>query len=242
MELIYLHHSGFAILTEQCTVIIDFYEDSLSENEGILHNEILNREGKMYVLASHFHADHFNKQIFEWENNKKDITYVLSNDIRKRRKITSSSVNWLKKGETFCDELIKVKAFGSTDVGISFMIEIQGKKIFHAGDLNNWHWMEESSEEEWKRDEKKFLKEIELISNEYPNIDLAMFPIDPRLGKEYMRGGIQFTQAIKTSVFIPMHFWGNFNSANEFQQYAKDKGIQSPLITHRGQIFKKLLL
>lgn len=130
MELIYLHHSGFAILTEQCTVIIDFYEDSLSENEGILHNEILKREGKMYVLASHFHADHFNKQIFEWENNKKDITYVLSNDIRKRRKITSSSVNWLKKGETFCDELIKVKAFGSTDVGISFMIEIQGKKYF----------------------------------------------------------------------------------------------------------------
>lgn len=241
MKLIYLHHSGFAILADQCTIVIDFYEDSLSEKEGILHSEILNRKGKMYVLASHFHADHFNKQIFEWRNQKEDITYILSNDIRKRRKISFSSVNWLKKGETYDDETIKIKAFGSTDVGISFMIEIEGKKIFHAGDLNNWHWMDESSEEEWKSDEKRFLKEIEQISKEYNYTDLTMFPIDPRLGKEYMRGGIQFTQTIKTSIFIPMHFGDDFGLAHIFQEYAKEKGIQSPLITHRGQVFNNLL-
>ena len=59
MEIIYLHHSGFAILANQFTIIIDFFEDSESESCGILHDKLLNKDGPMYVLSSHFHADHF---------------------------------------------------------------------------------------------------------------------------------------------------------------------------------------
>ena len=173
MELIYLHHSGFVILTSDTTIVIDYFEDSLSPKDGILHDEILKREGRMYVLSSHFHADHFNKDIFEWKNTKNDITYILSNDIHKKRKIARDSASWLKKGEEYNDNNIKVKAYGSTDVGIAFLIETEGKTIFHAGDLNNWHWMEESPETEWKRDEKKFLDEIDIISKDYKNIDLV---------------------------------------------------------------------
>lgn len=241
MELIYLHHSGFVILMNNSTIVIDYFEDSFSEKNGILHNDILKRNGKMYVLSSHFHADHFNKEIFEWGKNKNDITYILSNDIRRKRNIPRDSASWLKKGEEYNDNNIKIKAFGSTDVGISFLIETEGKTIFHAGDLNNWHWMDESPEDEWKRDEKKFLDEIKVISNDYKNIDLVLFPIDPRLGSEYMRGGKQFIDLIKPTVFIPMHFWNDYISANRFQQYAISKGIDSPEINCRGQIFHNIL-
>lgn len=241
MELIYLHHSGFVILMNNSTIVIDYFEDSFSEKNGILHNDILKRNGKMYVLSSHFHADHFNKEIFEWGKNKNDITYILSNDIRRKRHIPRDSASWLKKGEEFNDNNINIKAFGSTDVGISFLIETEGKTIFHAGDLNNWHWMDESPEDEWKRDEKKFLDEINVISNDYKNIDLVLFPIDPRLGREYMRGGKQFIDLIKPTVFIPMHFWNDYISANKFQQYAISKGIDSPEINCRGQIFHNIL-
>lgn len=241
MELIYLHHSGFVILTKSATIIIDYFEDSLSEDSGILHDEILKREGRMYVLSSHFHADHFNKKIFDWKNTRDDITYILSDDIRKRRRIARDESSWLKKGGEFNDGNVKVKAYGSTDVGISFLIETDGKTIFHAGDLNNWHWMDESTEEEWKRDEKSFLDEIEAISKDYREIDLALFPIDPRLGNEYMRGGKQFIDLIRPAVFLPMHFWNDFASANKFQQYAISKGIESPTINCRGQVFHNIL-
>lgn len=241
MELIYLHHSGFALLDNNLTVVIDYFEDSISETEGILHEKLLNREGKMYVLASHFHADHFNKQIFDWKKTKDNITYILSYDIFKRRKTDKDIAIWLKKGDTFEDENIKIKAFGSTDVGISFAIEIGGKSIFHAGDLNNWHWMSESSEKEWKKDENRFLGELQSIKNEYKEFCLTLFPIDPRLGNEYMRGGIQFVEAIKTHVFIPMHFWGDFVAANKFQEYARIHGITSPDINVRGQIFSNII-
>ena len=208
MEIIYLHHSGFAILANQFTIIIDFFEDSESESCGILHDKLLNKNGTMYVLSSHFHADHFNRQVLEWKE--------------------------------YSDNNIKITAFGSTDVGISFMIEAEGKTLFHAGDLNNWHWMDESTEEEWKRDEQKFLNELKIIKEKYDKVDIAMFPIDPRLGTEYMRGGKQFIDAIQTSTFIPMHFWNDYASANKFQEYARLRNINSPEINHRGQIFSNL--
>ncbi|WP_299231338.1 MBL fold metallo-hydrolase [uncultured Bacteroides sp.] len=241
MELIYLHHSGFVILTNNAAIVIDYFEDSLSENTGILHDKVLQRDCKIYVLSSHFHSDHFNKQILEWKNTNDNITYILSNDIHRKRRIVKDMAIWLKKGEEYNDNIIKVKAYGSTDVGISFLIETEGKTIFHAGDLNNWHWMDESPEIEWRRDEKRFLKEVETISKDYRNIDLVLFPIDPRLGHEYMRGGKQFIDLIKTSVFIPMHFWNDFTSANRFQQYVISQGIKSPEINHKGQILHNIL-
>lgn len=30
-------------------------------------------------------------------------------------------------------------AAGSTDSGVSWIVETEGKRIFHAGDLNNWY-------------------------------------------------------------------------------------------------------
>ena len=240
MEIIYLHHSGFAILANQFTIIIDFFEDSESESCGIVHDKLLNKNGTMYVLSSHFHADHFNRQVLEWKKQKNNIKYIFSHDIYKRRRIEKDAAIWLKKGEEYADNNIKITAFGSTDVGISFMIEAEGKTLFHAGDLNNWHWMDESPEEEWKRDEQKFLNELKIIKEKYDKVDIVMFPIDPRLGTEYMRGGKQFIEAIQTSTFIPMHFWNDYASANRFQEYARSRNINSPEINHRGQIFSNL--
>ena len=120
------------------------------------------------------------------------------------------------------------------------MIEAEGKTLFHAGDLNNWHWMDESTEEKWKGEEQKFLNELRVINKEYKKIDIVMFPIDPRLGKEYMRGGIQFINAIQISTFTPMHFWNNYDAANKFQEYVRSCNIKSPDIGNRGQIFNDL--
>lgn len=96
----------------------------------------------------------------------------------------------MKKGEVYEDELLKVHAFGSTDVGVSFLIEVDGKKVFHAGDLNNWHWMDESDEPEWKGYEKNYFHELEFIMDYTREMNLVMFPVDFRLGKEYMRGPV----------------------------------------------------
>lgn len=75
MTLDYIYHSGFAIEAEGVTVIIDYYKDSseTEHNRGIVHDYLLQRPGKLYVLATHFHPDHFNREILTWKEAHPDI-------------------------------------------------------------------------------------------------------------------------------------------------------------------------
>ena len=235
MKLIYLYHSGFALLGEGYTIIFDYFEDSASPSSGIVHNELLQRPGRLYVLSSHSHADHFNKEVLTFREKHPDIVYIFSQDILHEEKLLSTDAVWLKKGDCYADDVLRVHAFGSTDVGISFLVEAEGKKIFHAGDLNNWHWMDESSEAEWKGYERDYLFELDCICSYTRNMDVVMFPVDPRLGTEYMRGARQFVEQIKTSIFVPMHFWDRPAEVVAFRPYAELRGCRYALISVPGE-------
>ena len=151
MELTYIYHSGFALSGDGFTVIMDYYRDSEDGQaqsdlnrlmdgtfsnqeagmpEGIVHSELLRRPGKLYVLASHFHPDHFNKEVLTFREKHPDIVYIFSQDILHEEKLLSTDTVWLKKGDCYADDVLRVHAFGSTDVGISFLVEAEGKKYF----------------------------------------------------------------------------------------------------------------
>lgn len=225
MKLTYIYHSGFAIEDKDFTIIIDYYKDtSANPGQGYVHRQLLRRPGRLYVLSSHSHADHFNPEILGWKEQRPDIQYIFSEDIREQQKACFHDAIFLQKGEEWNDDLLKIKAFGSTDVGISFLIDVDMKRIFHAGDLNNWHWEEESTPEEVREYENNFLKELETLAQATEYVDLAMFPIDPRLGKDYTRGARQFIDRIKTKRFVPMHSWEEYDKANAFKTYVETKG------------------
>ena len=96
--------------------------------------------GFVLEISSHFHEDHFTKEIFEWKKQREGITYILSKDIYKhRRAIKEDADVWLAKGGIWSDDTISVWALGSTDSGVSWIVETEGKRFFHAGDLNNWY-------------------------------------------------------------------------------------------------------
>ena len=153
MILDYIYHSGFALEAEGVTVIIDYYKDSseAEHSRGIVHDYLLQKPGKLYVLATHFHPDHFNREILTWKEQRPDIHYIFSKDILKSHRAQAEDAIYIKKGETYEDETLRIDAFGSTDVGSSFLIHLQDWSVFHAGDLNNWHWSEESTEEEIRK-------------------------------------------------------------------------------------------
>ena len=133
------------------------------------------------------------------------------------------------------DEHLTIRAFGSTDVGISFLIETQGKQIFHAGDLNNWHWKDESTPQEVAEAEGNYLKELDIIAKYTQAMDVVMFPVDPRLGTDFMRGAQQFIDRIKTGVFVPMHFWERPAEVMAFAPYAESKGCRYVVLSVPGE-------
>lgn len=221
MKLIYIHHSSFVIEGNKASVLIDYEQDT---PEAYVHRQFLNSPGRLYILASHAHPDHFNPEILEWRADRPDIRYIFSEDIRETGLSSLQGIQFLQQGEEWQDDYLKVKAFGSTDLGISFLLEMDHKRIFHAGDLNNWHWEEESSAEEAAEAEQNYLKALEELARYTDEVDLALFPVDPRLGKDYTRGARQFISRIRTRHFAPMHFWQQYDKANAFRKDVEHAG------------------
>ncbi|MDR3261818.1 MAG: MBL fold metallo-hydrolase [Tannerella sp.] len=223
MKLTYIFHSGFVIEGDHFTLITDYFRDT---DESFVHTHLPSFPGRVYVLASHWHPDHFNAEILKWKQQRPDIQYIFSGDILRKRMAQSSDAVFLVKGETWRDEVVCVRAFGSTDVGVSFLIEAEGKRIFHAGDLNNWHWNEESTPEEVQDCERHFLEEVAVLAQTTDRLDLAMFPVDARLGKDYMRGAEQFVERIRVGLFAPMHFTRAYDKAEAFRSHAEPAGCR----------------
>ncbi|RHJ93116.1 MBL fold metallo-hydrolase [Parabacteroides bouchesdurhonensis] len=236
MRLVYIYHSGFVVEAEGFSVLIDYYRDTAtSSNGGFVHDDLLKRPEPLYVLSSHFHPDHFNPEVLTWKEQKNNIHYIFSKDILKHRRAKAEDAFYIQKGGIYQDDNLTIKAFGSTDVGVSFLMEIQGRTIFHAGDLNNWHWKDESTKEEANEAEKKYLHELDIIAKDTDRMDLVMFPVDPRLGTDFMRGAQQFIDKIQTKVFVPMHFWDRPAEVEVFAPYAESKGVRYVLLSVRGE-------
>ena len=71
-----------------------------------------------------------------------------------------------------------------------------------------------------------------------PNIDLVLFPVDRRMGKDYMKGAKQFIEQIKTTIFVPMHFSEDYEGGNALRNFAENAGCRFVNITHRGESFE----
>ena len=222
MRLVYIYHSGFVVEAEGFSILIDYFKDTNPDPaKGFVRGDLLKRPGKLYVLASHFHPDH--------------IKFFFFKDILKRRWAKAEDAFYMKKGDVYQDEHLTIRAFGSTDVGISFLIEAQGKLIFHAGDLNNWHWKDESTPQEVAEAEGNYLKELDIIAKYTQAMDVVMFPVDPRLGTDFMRGAQQFIDRIRTGIFVPMHFWERPAEVMAFAPYAESKGCRYVVLSVPGE-------
>lgn len=239
MTITYIFHSCYLIEFDEVSLLFDFYEDTpRSDGKNWITDYLLNKDEDLYVFCSHSHSDHFNPEILSWSKKKKNVRYIFSDELLQTKNTLPQDATYLRKGEFYKDNSIKVKAFGSTDAGCSFLVGYNDKLLFHAGDLNNWHWKGKVSVDEALTYENNFLCELELLSERAEHINVAMFPLDPRLGNFFMRGGEQFVSRINTDYFLPMHFDESFNLVNTFEEIASKHNSKYLPITHRGQSYK----
>lgn len=241
MKLTYIYHSGFVLETEKCILVFDYWKDPASVMPGVL------AKGKpLYVFSSHFHEDHFNRDIFSWGGR-----YILSKDILKHRRASVGEASvWLAKGGRWNDDNIDVIAAGSNDSGVSWIVVTEGKRIFHAGDLNNWYarfltddfqgGLVRSTETGRMIDpvaeEKRYLGELKDIGKIADSFDIAMFPVDGRIGNGYTKGARQFIDRFRVGLFVPMHFvTSGFASAWRMKEFTDAKGIPFWSIAREGE-------
>lgn len=233
----YLYNSGFVMETKNYILIFDYYLDMAASSvkgisNGTIGAEDLKKDKRVLVFSSHSHADHFNPVILQWRAIRQDINYILSSDIETSDR--DGRIYFMAPYENLTIDDVYIKAYGSTDIGNSFYIKVDGIPVFHAGDLNWWHWWDEDENYNEKA-EKNFKEEIDKIKEE--EIDIAFFPVDPRLKGSYSLGGEYFIKSIQPKIFIPMHFGENYDSTKQFSKYIERLSMPVKVIEidYRGQ-------
>lgn len=198
VDLYFLHHSGFMLELETMILVFDYYLDPLKRLEDRLEKT----DKPVYFFVSHVHGDHFNRAIRKFE--KRASGYFLHRDCHLAL-VDESLLHEMDVGETVNEGPLSVHMYGSTDAGGSYMVEAEGLTIFHAGDLNWWHWAGEGdSENREARD--WFFRELSCIKEK--EVDIAMLPVDARQQAAREWGVKAYLSHFSAGLLIPMHAFG----------------------------------
>lgn len=230
----YVYHSCYTVEIGDYFLIFDYYKGKLEIPD----------DKKVIFIASHGHEDHYTDEILKLPK-MDSYTYILSSDIGDLE--TEDNIIYIKDNKLGIEQLkslynsdnvhfvgpdeakdirledgrsISIKTFGSTDLGISILLYVEGISIFHSGDLNFWAWPD--NDEATMQDEyDQMMEEIEKIKKN--DIDISFFPVDHRLKENYYKGAKIFAQEVKPQILFPLHSGGHEDITLKF---AKDHPLK----------------
>lgn len=237
MKVTYIGHSGFLVETGIANLLFDYSKGEIPS---------VNAELPFIVFVSHVHADHYNPGIFALARQYKNIQYFISNDVRiteevsKEYKLTKSFLNHkvtmvapgLRRIISLSEEggesnYIIMETIKSTDQGLAFLLNVAGKRIYHAGDLNCWVW-EDDTKQQFNNMSALFKRAIEKLNGR--EIYLAFAPLDPRQGKYYKRSMDYLLNAAPVTYAVPMHLWGEYDLVDRYEEERQTKGLATKII------------
>ncbi len=238
MKVTYIYHSGFAVELDSCVLLFDYYKGELP---------CWKREKAVYVFASHKHQDHFQLKIFDLATEYPKTHFFLGSDIKLGRKYlernhlgpsVKEKITNVGKNKSITFDEIEILSLCSTDEGVAFIVKADGRSIYHAGDLNWWHWEGESVLFNENMG-KAYKKEIDSIKGMH--FDAAFVPLDPRLGKAYGFGMDYFLEHTDADKVFPMHMWEKYGCIRKYKQTLTGRKHEKQImdIDRPGQEFEE---
>lgn len=233
LRVVFLAHSGFLVELDHVCLLFDWWKGELPTLP----------EKPLLVFASHVHADHFDPHIFIL-GQRTNVQFLLGSDFRltpknlekwQANESTAALCRRCGKQDRFSPlEGVTVETVPSTDQGVAFLVTADGHTIFHAGDLNWWHWEGETDAYNHNM-AANFKRYVEPLRGR--RIDLAMLPLDSRLGTAGFMGPKYFLELAEIQHFLPMHQWDNYRFTEEFLHlYPQFSSCTTP-ISRADQVF-----
>ena len=183
-----IYHSGFFIELKERYLLFDCVKEEIP---------LLDRDKPLYIFISHSHGDHFSPQIREMTAYYSSRTFISGG-------VEGENFHVLLPDSRLELEGLVVTTLDSTDDGVAFLVETEGKTIFHAGDLHLWYW-DDDTEAERREMYRRYREEIEKLRGRH--IDVAFLVLDSRQTEPDALGGIEFFNDITVTDYIfPMHY------------------------------------
>lgn len=126
MKITYLRNSGFLVEMTQVWLLFDYYRGEIPA---------FPKGKKGYVFVSHRHIDHFNKEIFNFLKKQNNITFILSDDIWKKRipEEAKEQTLLMKPEEERSVDDICIRTLRSTDEGAHFLFRWRERQFIMQG-------------------------------------------------------------------------------------------------------------
>jgi len=214
VQVTYFYQSAFTVALQKTLMIFSYRQAGVEPlaKEQWLSDRDFQGFNNIIVFVPSASAAHHDKAIYEWKQSF-PFTYIMPQEAAKLAP-RAANVRVCREGDSFSVGHCDVTVFGSTDAGLSFLAAAEGVRVYHAGDLNLWHWREENTLRDIAKSEGAFYEKVAQIPKNI--IDISFFPLDPRQGGFYDAGANHFIMAARPRVFFPMHFGQRLEIANEY--------------------------
>lgn len=238
LKVTFVHHSCFTVETDRHILMFDYFpKEAVQKCSFTGELPAFPKDKPIFVFASHRHKDHFSYDIFRLKETYPDIHFILSGDIPLgRRELTKNGIPLDVKKEIlrvtplnhYEVEDVAIETLKSTDEGVAFLVEVDGLRLYHAGDLHWWNWGERG-EIYCEAIGAAYKREIRRIGERH--IDVAFVVLDPRMKEEgYALGMEYFLNHVSCDLVFPMHLWREFDWISKFKSrpqivHFKDKII-----------------
>lgn len=258
MKITYIGHSGFSVELEQSVLLFDYYQGeipSFPDGKKLYvfashrHGDHFNPE--IFSLAERYLDVQY---VFSRDIWRSRVPEKLQKNVVQMK----ANTEWTDGADTGKNEShgagvgeadgceaqggggkshrakasVAVRTLRSTDEGVAFLVQTEGKTLYHAGDLNNWRW--EGEPEEWNRkmeaDYKAFLEPIR-----GQRIDAAFVPLDPRQEQNYALGMDYFLELTDAKKVYPMHCWEDYSVIDRWRWEHPDSPYRDRIVSIDGR-------
>ncbi len=216
MELRYLGHAAFEIKAGDKTLLLDPF---LKGNPKA-YAKPENFEKVDLIFITHAHADHLGDavEMARITGAKIVAIYDIASWLNEKFGVKTVGMNY-GRAEIDGFEVVMVPAWHSSSYegksignACGFIIGIEGKRIYHAGDTC-------------------VFSDMKLFAELYP-IDIALLPIGGHFTMDVLQA-VKAVELIKPKIAIPMHYntWPLIEAdAQEFKKRVEELGIKAVLL------------
>lgn len=249
MNVLFIHHSCFVVELDTKVLVFDYFNgDRVNGYHFSGKLPIYDADTPMYFFVSHKHQDHFDMDIYRFAERYENIHYVISRDAKlspnflKKHGIDPSireKITYVTNNEEYVVDDMKIRTYLSTDAGVAFAVEADGKHIYHAGDLHNWTW-EGAGDLVNGKMERGYKYQIGQMADTY--FDAAFVVLDPRLEQHKFKGFDYFLKNVSAKYVFPMHCWQEYGIIDEYLSRISNPAFTGRImrIEHENQYFEDL--